>query len=90
MLEAHLPRTSMRREDEARSERIRQNVLRNEERIARIAALIEQMRAHGQCTVQAERLLRNHRQFLRLSLEFLELEAAQRALKPMPFTKNGL
>lgn len=65
-----------------RLEKIRRNMIRAEARITRIVSLIEEMRAHGQDTQQAERLLRTHRDFLALSREFLareEMEQAQRA-----------
>jgi hypothetical protein len=62
-----------------RLEKIRRNVVRAEARIARIISLIEEMRAHGQETQQAERLLRTHRDFLALSREFLAREETERA-----------
>lgn len=74
-----------------RIERIRHNLVRAEARVGRLISLIEEMRAHGQDTQQAERLLHTHREFLALSREFLAREEMERqhAVNPQGNYQNG-
>jgi hypothetical protein len=74
-----------------RIERIRHNLVTAEARVRRIISLIVEMRAHGQDTQQAERLLHTHREFLALSREFLAREEIerQRAVIPQGNCQNG-